>query len=204
MNQKRSETPPVITDMWQSCCVTLVIAPQLCGRRNLSLSVNSSLGLVLYAKIPPSRPIYPPNTPSPCGVWRQLQWAPDVAWHPSSHCTGCGLKVVWKHHPPADPMKVPQTVVRGFCCMFVFVWTAGVLKCRSTHPGKKRVSVTEMFMCYLFSMFGISKYVREFFPSVSVDLEIATSFIHPLASILCSHCIYSLFKKVFCHVACLW
>lgn len=148
-------------------CVILVTAPQLCGRRNLSVSANSSLGLVLQAKIPPV-PL-PPDTPSLCAVWRQLQWAPDVAWHPSSHGTGYGLKVVWKHHPPADPMKVPQTIARVFCPGFTFVQPVGAhyLNCG----------------CLLYVHVLLIEHAQntegkwKVFPSVSV--EISTSFIHP-------------------------
>lgn len=71
--------------MWQSKRVIPDTVPQLCAGRNLSLSINSSLGLALGAKIPPIPPHLPLNTLSPCAVWRQLQSAPDVAWHPSSH-----------------------------------------------------------------------------------------------------------------------
>ena len=42
--------------MWHSSLVILVTAHQLCGSRNLSVSVNSSLGLVLQEKIPPIPP----------------------------------------------------------------------------------------------------------------------------------------------------
>lgn len=62
-----------------------------------------------------------------------------MAWHHSSHGAGCGLKVVWKHHPPADPMKVPQTAARGFSRGFVFVRTSGAQKecsTRSAHLWK--------------------------------------------------------------------
>ncbi|MED6273382.1 hypothetical protein CHARACLAT_005754 [Characodon lateralis] len=38
---------------------------------------------------------------------------------------GCGLKVVWKHHPPADPMKVHQDGARSLCHGFRSAWAAG-------------------------------------------------------------------------------
>lgn len=175
--------------MWHSSWVILVTAPQLCGRRNLSQSLTSSVGLVLQANIPPFHPIYPPDAPSPCVVWRQLQWAPDVAWHPSSHRTGCGLKVVWKHHPPADPMKVPQTAARGFCRGFVFVRTAGAQKkCRSAHLGVEKGIRFYICACVTYST-CLSETIVEVLPSVSVDMEISTSFNCPQASILCSLCI---------------
>lgn len=155
--------------MWHWKRVILVTAPQLSGRRNSSMSVNSSFGLVLRAKIPPSHPVYPLppslDTPSPCAVWRQLQWAPDVAWHPSSHGTGCGLKVVWKHHPPADPMKVPQTTERGFSITGSCL--CGLKERRSSAAlgtniyQRPRGSASRMCMCYLLNMLWISKYMRQ-------------------------------------------
>lgn len=67
---------------------------------------------------------------------------------------GCGLMVVWNHHPPADPMKVPQTAAGGFCPRF------------QTHVGRRktrarlmlRTSIEReafascMCMCYIFNM----------------------------------------------------
>ncbi len=86
-----------------------------------------------------------------------------MAWHPSSHGTGCGLKVVWKHHPPADPMKVPQTAARGFCRGFVFVRTAAAQKKCSTALricGRLRGKGIGL-MCYLLNMLRISDDMRE-------------------------------------------
>lgn len=78
--------------MWHSSWVILVTAPQLCGRRNLSLSVNSSLGLVLRAKIPPH--------PTPSTT------RPHPTRHPISLCcvasaamsSRCGLAPLQSRH----------------------------------------------------------------------------------------------------------
>lgn len=111
--------------MWQSKWVIPFTALQLRRRRNLSLSINSSLGLVLRAKIPASHPVYPLQHPISLCCVASAAMNSRCVLAPLQSRHGCGLKVVWKHHPPADPMKVPQTGARDFCRGFAFVRTAG-------------------------------------------------------------------------------
>lgn len=163
--RKQAELYTAITDMWHSSPVILATTPQLCGRRNLSVSVNSSLGSVLHAKMPQSHPHNPRHPISLCCVASAAM---------SSRCGLAPLQSrcwMWfegslETPPTSGPNESSSDCSERFqswVCICADFRSAGGVQywlCTSVE-GWETVSASCMCMCYLLNMLWISEQVRQ-------------------------------------------